>query len=87
MKRALLEIITGGIAVRPEDVEAYEKCTYLHTCLKHRSGDDNDFKEAMGSTITFLLENEFITLGKDEVRSPSVFQDGDGGPPSKGSFL
>ena len=64
MKRALLEIITGGIAVTPEDVAQYEKMTYFNTCLSELK--NCDFKEVMGSTIDFLLDNEFITLQETE---------------------
>lgn len=66
MKRAILEIIAGGVAITPSDVERYCRSSYFHTCLSLKEHGNED--EAIKSTIGFLMENEFITLQKKQVR-------------------
>ena len=73
MKRALLEIIAGGVASTPADVERYAACTFLNTCL---ANDKTDPAVAIKNTIKFLSENEFIRLQDEKeasVQGKSVF--------------
>ena len=64
LKRALLEVIAGGVATTPEEVERYAKCTYLHTCLSKLA--ECDAEGAIKLTMKFLLDNEFISLHCDK---------------------
>ncbi len=64
MKRALLEIIAGGVASTPDHVEQYAKCTFLNTCLASEANANP--VTAIRNTIKFLSENEFIRLQKDK---------------------
>lgn len=60
MNRALLEVIAGGVAVSPPDVELYAKSTYLNTCLAVQTGRHPE--ELICTSMKFLLENDFIKL-------------------------
>lgn len=64
MKRALLEVIAGGVAVSPCDVELYAKSTFLNTCLSVQT--DRDPSELISSAMKFLLENDFIKLERSK---------------------
>ena len=67
MNRALLEVIAGGVAVSPPDVELYAKSTFLNTCLAVQTGRNPE--EIICTSMKFLLKNDFIKLRfeKDEV--------------------
>lgn len=60
MNRALLEVIAGGVAVSPSDVELYAKSTFLNTCLAVQTGRNPE--ELICSSMKFLLKNDFIKL-------------------------
>ena len=68
MNRALLEVIAGGVAVSPPDVELYAKSTFLNTCLAVQTGRNPE--ELIHTSMKFLLTNDFIKLRyqKNEVR-------------------
>ncbi|XP_066935179.1 DNA polymerase theta-like isoform X2 [Clytia hemisphaerica] len=76
MNRALLEVIAGGVAVSPPDVELYAKSTYLNTCLAVQTGRHPE--ELICTSMKFLLENDFIKLrfekNKDDVNEKSKEQ-------------
>ncbi|XP_041351343.1 DNA polymerase theta-like [Gigantopelta aegis] len=59
MKRAILEIVVSGVAVAPVDVAAYASCTMLAASMSTEHSQTGELIEAC---ITFLQENEFVTL-------------------------
>ncbi|XP_012425409.5 DNA polymerase theta [Taeniopygia guttata] len=67
MKRAILEIIVGGVANTPEDVQTYASCTLLASSLKEskrENGKEEDKARAgpIEACVAWLLENEFIQV-------------------------
>ncbi|RLV99016.1 hypothetical protein DV515_00010215 [Chloebia gouldiae] len=67
MKRAILEIIVGGVANTPEDVQTYASCTLLASSLKEtkwENGKEQDKAQAgpIEACVAWLLENEFIQV-------------------------
>ncbi|NXP59907.1 DPOLQ polymerase, partial [Chloropsis cyanopogon] len=67
MKRAILEIIAGGVANTPEDVQTYASCTLLASSLnenKWENGKGQDKAQAgpVEACVAWLLENEFIQV-------------------------
>ncbi|XP_068883861.1 DNA polymerase theta [Aphelocoma coerulescens] len=67
MKRAILEIIVGGVANTPEDVQTYASCTLLASSLKEskwENGKGQDKAQAgpIEACVAWLLENEFIQV-------------------------
>ncbi|XP_010565985.1 PREDICTED: DNA polymerase theta [Haliaeetus leucocephalus] len=67
MKRAILEIIVGGLADTPDDVQTYASCTLLASSLKE-SKWGNEKAQGKAQTgpieacVAWLLENEFIQV-------------------------
>uniref|UniRef100_A0A8B9CCB2 DNA polymerase theta n=1 Tax=Anser brachyrhynchus TaxID=132585 RepID=A0A8B9CCB2_9AVES len=74
MKRAILEIIVGGVANTPSDVQTYASCTLLASSLsssKWRNEKQQDKAQTgpIEACVAWLLENEFIQVldsGNDE---------------------
>ncbi|XP_053912171.1 DNA polymerase theta [Cuculus canorus] len=67
MKRAILEIIVGGVANTPDDVQTYASCTLLASSLKESKwgGEKAQDKVQTGpieACVAWLLENEFIQV-------------------------
>ncbi|XP_064375845.1 DNA polymerase theta isoform X4 [Dromaius novaehollandiae] len=67
MKRAILEIIVGGVASTPDDVQTYASCTLLASSLKDSKwGNEKDQDEvrtgAIEACVAWLLENEFVQV-------------------------
>ncbi|XP_041319851.1 DNA polymerase theta [Pyrgilauda ruficollis] len=67
MKRAILEIIVGGVANTPEDVQTYASCTLLASSMKEgkwENGKEQDKAQAgpIEACVAWLLENEFIQV-------------------------
>uniref|UniRef100_A0A663LMJ0 DNA polymerase theta n=1 Tax=Athene cunicularia TaxID=194338 RepID=A0A663LMJ0_ATHCN len=67
MKRAILEIIVGGVANTPDDVQTYASCTLLASSLKERKGgsekaQDNAQTGPTEACVAWLLDNEFIQV-------------------------
>ncbi|XP_064000012.1 DNA polymerase theta [Pogoniulus pusillus] len=67
MKRAILEIIVGGLANTPDDVHNYASCTLLASSLKEdKRGHEKAQNEAqtgpVETCVAWLLENEFIQV-------------------------
>nr|XP_009940090.1 PREDICTED: DNA polymerase theta [Opisthocomus hoazin] len=67
MKRAILEIIVGGVANTPDDVQTYASCTLLASTLKESKwrNEEAQGKVQMGpveACVAWLLENEFIQV-------------------------
>ncbi|XP_038201958.1 DNA polymerase theta isoform X2 [Arvicola amphibius] len=65
MKRAILEIIVGGMASTSQDMQTYASCTFLAAGIKEGSqgkqrNQDDVQLEAIDACVTWLLENEFI---------------------------
>ncbi|XP_021338869.1 DNA polymerase theta-like isoform X1 [Mizuhopecten yessoensis] len=61
LKRAILEIVVSGVASCPKDVVTYISCTMLAASLPP---DDQQATTIIHNCITFLQENEFVTLQK-----------------------
>ncbi|KAM9301010.1 DNA polymerase theta [Morus bassanus] len=67
MKRAILEIVVGGVANTPDDVHTYASCTLLASSLKEskRGNEKAQDKVQIGpieACVAWLLENEFIQV-------------------------
>ncbi|XP_009458832.1 PREDICTED: DNA polymerase theta [Nipponia nippon] len=67
MKRAILEIIVGGVANTPEDVQTYASCTLLASSLKeskwgNEKAEDKVQTGPIEACVAWLLENEFIQI-------------------------
>ncbi|KAM8819926.1 DNA polymerase theta [Eudromia elegans] len=82
MKRAILEIIVGGVASTPDDVQTYAACTLLAWNLNEsKRGNESDQDRmrtgAIEACVAWLLENEFIQVldlgseGKAKVYHPT----------------
>ncbi|XP_019619912.1 PREDICTED: DNA polymerase theta-like [Branchiostoma belcheri] len=77
MKRAILEIIAGGVARSPADVERYASCTMLAAGMSDVTSDNTSTDSAIHACIQFLLEHEFIRLQEvqAEADTPSPSQE------------
>ncbi|XP_019329649.1 PREDICTED: DNA polymerase theta [Aptenodytes forsteri] len=67
MKRAILEIIVGGVANTPDDVQMYASCTLLASSLKeskwgNEKAQDKAQTGPIEACVAWLLENEFIQV-------------------------
>ncbi|XP_009699119.1 PREDICTED: DNA polymerase theta, partial [Cariama cristata] len=67
MRRAILEIIVGGVANTPDDVQTYASCTLLASSLKEsKSGNEKAQDKVqtgpVEACVAWLLENEFIQV-------------------------
>ncbi|XP_064321650.1 DNA polymerase theta isoform X3 [Phalacrocorax carbo] len=67
MKRAILEIIVGGVANTPDDVQTYASCTLLAASLKeskwgNEKAQDKAQYGPIEACVAWLLENEFIQV-------------------------
>ncbi|XP_054858086.1 DNA polymerase theta [Eublepharis macularius] len=67
MIRAILEIVVGGVASSPDDIQAYASCTLLGASLKDIQKDSGRDQEkichgAIDACVKWLLENEFIQV-------------------------
>ncbi|XP_028941211.1 DNA polymerase theta [Antrostomus carolinensis] len=67
MKRAILEIIVGGVANTPDDVQTYASCTLLASSLKEskwgkEKAQDKVQTGPIEACVAWLLENEFIQV-------------------------
>ncbi|XP_071415940.1 DNA polymerase theta isoform X1 [Pithys albifrons albifrons] len=67
MKRAILEIIVGGVANTAEDVHTYASCTLLASSLKeskweNEKAEDKAQAGPIEACVAWLLENEFIQV-------------------------
>ncbi|XP_053712085.1 DNA polymerase theta-like isoform X2 [Synchiropus splendidus] len=65
MLRAILEIIVGGVASRPEDVRLYAACSLLAASMK-ATGKEETNKGAIEACVEWLMDNEFISIEKNE---------------------
>lgn len=63
MKRALLEVIVSGVVSSPEDITIFSKCTLL--AVEGKTFDD-DLSNPINGAVSFLQDNEFIRLQKQE---------------------
>ncbi|KAK3585671.1 hypothetical protein CHS0354_020237 [Potamilus streckersoni] len=61
MKRAILEVVVSGVALTIQDVADYVSCTLLAVSLPKDGTKTDEFIEAC---ISFLQENEFVTVQK-----------------------
>ncbi|XP_063208405.1 DNA polymerase theta isoform X1 [Chroicocephalus ridibundus] len=67
MKRAILEIIVGGVASTPDDVQTYASCTLLASSLKESKWGNEEVQDKVQTgpieaCVAWLLENEFIQV-------------------------
>uniref|UniRef100_A0A8C4TR75 DNA polymerase theta n=1 Tax=Falco tinnunculus TaxID=100819 RepID=A0A8C4TR75_FALTI len=67
MKRAILEVIVGGVASTPDDVQTYASCTLLASSLKeskwgNEKAQDKVQTGPIEACVAWLLENEFIQV-------------------------
>lgn len=70
LKRALLEVIASGVAMTEQEVALYSSCTLFYAELKNEmlsTKDPNnnhemvDMSDPVSETLTFLLNNDFIS--------------------------
>ncbi|XP_055014299.1 LOW QUALITY PROTEIN: DNA polymerase theta [Boleophthalmus pectinirostris] len=68
MLRAILEIIVGGVASKPQDVRLYASCTLLAASLKceGRPTNEETNQGAIEACVEWLMDNEFINIQKEE---------------------
>ncbi|KAI8130699.1 DNA polymerase theta [Lucilia cuprina] len=72
LKRALLEVISSGVATSKEDIDNFVNCTLLSAQKqlenqeKEQSQDECTDSEYIGGALDFLIEYEFIRLQKNE---------------------
>lgn len=72
LKRALLEVISSGVATSKEDIENFVNCTLLSTQKqlaiqeKEQSQDESTDSEYISGALDFLIEYEFIRLQNNE---------------------
>uniref|UniRef100_A0A3B3IEK1 DNA polymerase theta-like helix-turn-helix domain-containing protein n=1 Tax=Oryzias latipes TaxID=8090 RepID=A0A3B3IEK1_ORYLA len=68
-KEWTLEIIVGGVACTPQDVQRYASCSLLAASVrcdsKKPSGKESN-RGAIEACVEWLMENEFINIQKDE---------------------
>ncbi|XP_055853276.1 DNA polymerase theta [Episyrphus balteatus] len=74
LKRALLEVISSGVATQKSDIENFVSCTLLNTqkeiSEKNAENDDvNTNRSFIFDSIDFLIEFEFIRLQHDEEKN------------------
>ncbi|XP_054668721.1 DNA polymerase theta isoform X2 [Grus americana] len=67
MKRAILEIIVGGVANTPDDVQTYASCTLLASSLKESKWENEKAQDKaqtgpIEACVAWLVENEFIQV-------------------------
>ncbi|KAG8522018.1 DNA polymerase theta, partial [Galemys pyrenaicus] len=67
MIRAILEIIVGGVANTPGDMQTYASCTFLASSMKEgrqeiKKNQDSNHLGAIEACVMWLLENEFIQI-------------------------
>lgn len=80
MKRALLEVVAGGIANTREEVQLYAACTLYYAEQepdeqepegKRSSGNEATvLNEKLDATLSFLLENDFISTRAKDPQQP-----------------
>ncbi|KAL8202532.1 UNVERIFIED_CONTAM: hypothetical protein K2H54_016476, partial [Gekko kuhli] len=81
MIRAILEIIVGGVASSPQDIQTYASCTLLGASLKDDPADSERDQEkirhgAIDACVKWLLENEFIQFStSDTGKALEIFAD------------
>lgn len=75
MNHPNLQIIVGGVASTPHDVRLYASCSLLAASMecdgKNKSNEDTN-KGAIEACVEWLMENEFISIQKDEQGTATV---------------
>ncbi|XP_061390041.1 DNA polymerase theta [Musca vetustissima] len=71
LKRALLEVISSGVATTKEDLDNFVKCTLLSAQKQlandQKEGTDRDLQdECISEALDFLIEYEFVRLQNNE---------------------
>ncbi|KAM7364011.1 DNA polymerase theta isoform 2-T3 [Cochliomyia hominivorax] len=72
LKRALLEVISSGVATSKEDIDNFVNCTLLSAQKQlinqeeEESHNKSSDGENIGSALDFLIEYEFIRLQKND---------------------
>ncbi|XP_055086890.1 DNA polymerase theta [Periophthalmus magnuspinnatus] len=68
MLRAILEIVVGGVASKPQDVRLYASCSLLAASLKCEGRPTNEETNtgAIEACVEWLMDNEFISIQKEE---------------------
>ncbi|XP_055906695.1 DNA polymerase theta [Eupeodes corollae] len=75
LKRALLEVISSGVATQKSDIENFVSCTLLNTQkeITEKNAENEDTNDKNRSfifdSIDFLIEFEFIRLQHDEEKN------------------
>ncbi|XP_030753991.1 DNA polymerase theta isoform X2 [Sitophilus oryzae] len=62
LKRAILEVISSGVATSPYDIKLFTDCTLLSITESKKENLDNPIHEA----VEFLIRNEFIKMYNSE---------------------
>lgn len=75
MYHPILQIIVGGVASAPQDVRLYASCSLLAASMKcdgKNKSNEGTSKGAIEACVEWLMENEFISIQKDEQGTATV---------------
>ncbi|KAH8354105.1 hypothetical protein KR067_013097, partial [Drosophila pandora] len=78
LKRALLEVISSGVATTRQDIDRFVNCTLL-SAQKAMKNDENPVTDEesesnyINDALDFLIEYEFIRLQTDEEAETSAY--------------
>lgn len=90
MKRALLEVVAGGMATTKQEIQLYAACTLYYA--EQESGGKRLSEDGattlhghLDATLTFLLQNDFISTRAKAVQPPGGDPDEDFYPTQLGT--
>lgn len=77
LKRALLEVISSGVANTKEDIDFFVNCTLLSAQkafhAKEKPPDEESDANYINDALDFLVEYEFVRLQRNEERETAVY--------------
>ncbi|EDW97149.1 DNA polymerase theta [Drosophila yakuba] len=77
LKRALLEVISSGVASTKQDIDCFVNCTLLSAQkafqAKEKPPDQDSDSHYINDALDFLVEYEFVRLQKDEEEETTAY--------------
>ncbi|KAI8045547.1 hypothetical protein M5D96_001729 [Drosophila gunungcola] len=77
LKRALLEVISSGVASTKQDIDCFVNCTLLSAQkaleAKEQSPEDDSDSHYISDALDFLVEYEFVRLQTDEEAETTAY--------------
>ncbi|XP_039491520.1 DNA polymerase theta [Drosophila santomea] len=77
LKRALLEVISSGVASTKQDIDCFVNCTLLSAQkafqAKEKPPDEDSDSHYINDALDFLVEYEFVRLQKDEEEETTAY--------------